>query len=103
MRIVGNGDDLKEAKKIAGDDKRFIFLGRLNSEEVKAEMKKAGALIVPSLCYENSPTVIYEANDLNLKVIAANIGGIPEIVKKNDLLFKAGDEKDLLDKLKRKS
>lgn len=103
LRIIGNGDDLKEAKKIAGDDKRFIFLGRLSGEGVEEEMRKSSALIVPSLCYENSPTVIYEANDLNLKVIAANIGGIPEIIKENDLLFKAGDEKDLLDKLKRKS
>ncbi len=103
LRIVGDGCDLEEAKRITKDDKRFIFLGRLNSEEVKKEMKKSSALIVPSLCYENSPTVIYEANDLNLKVIAANIGGIPEIIKKNDLLFKVGDEKDLLEKLKRKS
>ncbi|MBN2854395.1 glycosyltransferase [Patescibacteria group bacterium] len=100
LRIIGDGQDLKEAKKIAGDDKRFIFLGRLSSEEVKAEMKKAGALIIPSLCYENSPTVIYEANDLNLKVIASNIGGIPEIIKKDDLLFEARDEKDLLEKLR---
>jgi glycosyltransferase involved in cell wall biosynthesis len=100
LKIIGDGQDLKEAKKIAGDDERFIFLGRLSSEEVKAEMKKAGALIVPSLCYENSPTVIYEANDLNLKVIAANIGGIPEIIKKDDVLFKAGDGKDLLEKLR---
>lgn len=103
LRIIGDGYDLKEVKKIAGDDKRFSFLGRLSGDEVKKEMQKSSALIVPSLCYENSPTVIYEANDLNLKVIASNIGGIPEIVKKNDLLFKTGDEKDLLDKLKRKS
>ncbi len=103
LRIIGDGNDLKEAKKIAGDDKRFIFLGRLSGDEVKEEMRKSSTLIVPSLCYENSPTVIYEANDLDLKVIAANIGGIPEIIKENDLLFKAGDEKDLLDKLKRKS
>lgn len=101
LKIIGDGCDLKEAKNMAGNDKRFIFLGRLNSEEVKAEMKKASALIVPSLCYENSPTVIYEANELNLKVLASNIGGIPEIIKNNDILFEAGNEEDLLEKLKK--
>lgn len=94
--IVGEGEDKAKAIKLSESDKRISFLGFLKSEEIKIISSQSQALIVPSLCYENSPTVIYEANALNLKVIASNIGGIPEIIKTGDVLFKAGKEDDLL-------
>lgn len=100
LTIIGSGSDEKEARKLAQTDNRIIFLGKMTAIEVKAEMQKHDALIVPSLCYENSPTVIYEAQETKLRVIAANIGGIKEIIQKNDCLFKAGNEEDLLNKLK---
>lgn len=97
--IIGKGEAEAKAKSLTKEDSRISFLGYLSSQEIKNISKKAHALIVPSLCYENSPTVIYEANELNLKVIASNIGGIKEIIKDNDLLFKAANEKDLLEKI----
>ena len=105
LKIIGDGRDFEKAKSLAKNDTRIIFLGRMGAENVKEEMRKIAilknsALIVPSLCYENSPTVIYEANEIPLKVIASNLGGIPEIIKKDDILFNAGDEKDLLEKLR---
>ena len=53
--------------------------------------------VVPSICYENSPTVIYEASLVGVPVIASNIGGIPELVVEGEsgLLVKPGDEQDL--------
>lgn len=98
--IIGRGSDEEEAKRLARTDSRISFLGQMTAIELKAEMKKHDALVVPSLCYENSPTVIYEAQEVKLPVIAANIGGIKEIIQKNDCLFKAGNEEELLDKLK---
>lgn len=100
LNIIGSGADEIKAKNLAQTDKRIKFIGKLNSDEVKSEMRKHDALIVPSLCYENSPTVIYEAQIEKLPVIAADIGGIKEIIQKNDQLFKAADQKDLLNKLK---
>ena len=38
-------------------------------------------LLAPSLCYENSPTVIYEAASCNLNFIFANLGGASELGK----------------------
>jgi glycosyltransferase involved in cell wall biosynthesis len=93
--IIGDGEKLIEARKLVGNEKQIEFKGRLNSEAVKALMMSSDCLIIPSLCYENAPMTIYEAHATNLPVLAANIGGIPEIVNSNDKLFKPGDINDL--------
>jgi len=95
LAIRGGGDQLALAKKVAAPDKRINFLGPLSyleTEKIKAE---ADYLIVPSLCYENSPTVIYGAHASGLCVIAAAIGGIPELLKPGDYSFIPGSVEDL--------
>lgn len=99
LTLIGNGKDFEQAKKLAASDKRINFLGRVESDIIKTEMEKAGALIVPSLCYENSPNVIYEARVQGLPVIASRLGGIPEIIANQELLFTTGDANDLSKKL----
>ncbi len=99
LNIIGDGTVLKKAKEIANDTSAINFLGRLESSDVYDFMKKSDRLIVPSLCYENSPTTIYEAQKLNLPVIAARIGGIPEMMLQQDILFKPDDKEDLQDKI----
>lgn len=91
--------EIEYAKKLAADDNRIKFLGPLSFEEATEAMRTSDYLVVPSLCYENSPSVIYGAHSLGLKVIASNIGGIPEIMKGGDKLFKPGDSEDLKNKL----
>lgn len=88
LSIIGDGQKLAAAKEIALTDGRIKFLGRLSLEEVKKVMAASEALIVPSLCYENSPTIISEAHEVDLPVIASDLGGIPEIINANDRLFK---------------
>lgn len=71
-------------------------LGRKNPEEVSDLLNRSLAVIIPSRCYENSPTVIYEAAAVNTPAIAANLGGIPELIDRfGGLLF----EPDNLDSL----
>lgn len=71
-------------------------LGRKNPEEVSDLLSRSLAVIIPSRCYENSPTVIYEAAAVNTPAIAANLGGIPELIERfGGLLF----EPDNLDSL----
>ena len=62
---------------------------------------KADITIVPSLCYENSPTVIFESFSYHTPVLASNIEGIAELIKEgeNGLTFIAGNEASLLQKL----
>ena len=60
-QIAGTGGKLKKARQLAKPNKYIKFLGWKNKEEIRDLMESSDCLIVPSLCYENSPTVIYEA------------------------------------------
>lgn len=88
--VVGSGSfEIKETGNLK-------ILGRKTSDEVSQLLSDSLAAIIPSRCYENSPTVIYEAASVNTPVIAANIGGIPELIARfGGLLF----EPDNLDSL----
>jgi glycosyltransferase involved in cell wall biosynthesis len=97
LTIVGSGSELKKIKE---KYKNITFTGKLNKEELKKELSKAHCLIMPSLCYENSPGVIYEASAFNIPVIASDIGGSVELVKEyKGLLFEAGNVNDLKEKI----
>ncbi|MFA7050276.1 MAG: glycosyltransferase family 4 protein, partial [Patescibacteria group bacterium] len=100
LTIVGDGTLINKAQELAKNNKNINFLGKKNGEEVKAELLKHDCLIVPSLCYENSPTVIYEASAFNLPVIASDLGGISELIKKyKGMLFEAKNSNDLINKI----
>jgi len=99
--IAGGGVKLNQAKKLARDNKNIKFIGRIGKSEVLDMMKRADALIMPSLCYENSPAVMYEALAAGLPVIASRIGGAEELVRNAaGILFEPSNEKDLIDKIK---
>jgi len=96
--IAGAGTKEIELKSIIHDDNRFRFLGKVDSNQIKDLLEFSDYLIVPSLCYENSPTVIYEAFSQAVPAIAADIGGIGELVKENDtgFVFDAGNIDSLI-------
>jgi len=99
IAIRGGGSSLGKARAEAEDDARIKILGPLSYEETQKVMETSDCLIVPSLCYENSPTTIYGAQAAGLSVIASRIGGIPELAKEDDKLFTPGDENDLIEKI----
>jgi glycosyltransferase involved in cell wall biosynthesis len=93
LDIVGVGEDLKKAKILAKQDKRIRFYGWLDHKQLIPILSKADLMVVPSLCYENSPTVIYESLSMGLPVIASEIGGTSELIKEgiNGWTFPAGE------------
>jgi len=99
LHIIGEGAGLEKFKKLAGGDKRIKFYGFLQRQELKELYKKANLLIVPSICYDNSPTVIYESFSFGIPVIGSRIGGIPELIEEgyNGFLFEAGNVEELED------
>jgi len=101
LLIVGTGSALDEAKKLSNNNPNIKFLGYIPNQELNKIFAQANATIVSSLCYENSPTVIFESLSYGVPVLAARIGGI-EFIKDNynGLTFEAGDEQDLLRILK---
>ena len=101
LSIVGDGTLLTELKKQYQTEKSISFKGRLQPEAVARLMASSYCLIVPSLCYENLPMTILEAKRVGLKVIASNLGGIPEAVSPTDVLVKPGNEEALMKELLR--
>ncbi|HTX87004.1 MAG TPA: glycosyltransferase family 4 protein [Candidatus Nanoarchaeia archaeon] len=98
--VVGGGAKLEEIKRLAEGKAAIKILGRKNENEVRELMLAADCLIVPSLCYENSPTVIYEAIASRLPVIGAKIGGITELLEAaGGILFEPGNADDLAKKI----
>lgn len=94
--ITGEGPQFKKAYKISHPN-QIIFTGKKTKEQVRETMEKSHCLVIPSFCYENSPTVIYEAINANLPMIASELGGIPELSKKGAVkLFPPGDKEELI-------
>ena len=93
LHIVGDGSlgksDLKRGN--------VQLHGRLIKEQLEKVFAQASYLIVPSLCYENSPTVISIAYAYGLPVIVADVGGAGELVEpeRTGWLFQAKDKSSL--------
>ncbi len=101
LRVVGKGDEYERLKGSVQEKDNIKFYGFLEKKELNKVYKKSDVLIVPSVWYDNSPLVIYDAMGWSLPVIASNIGGIPELVEDgvNGYLFQAGWTSDLTEKM----
>jgi glycosyltransferase involved in cell wall biosynthesis len=80
---------------------RAEFRGALAREALFDAMRGAIALVFPSRWYEVAPLVILEAFACGVPVIAADRGGLSELVRDghNGLLFRAGDACHLAERL----
>jgi glycosyltransferase involved in cell wall biosynthesis len=102
LHIAGDGSKMEALKNMVGEDSRFIIHGKLPQEKIDEIFNQVDLTIVPSLCYENSPTVIYESLSFGVPVLAAKIGGVAELVHdgQNGFTFEAGNVEDLARALK---
>jgi len=98
LSIYGSGSLADQLNTIAQKDKRIHCSGFIQHDNITRGLYEYDMLIIPSLCYENRPETIIDALRSSIPVIASNIGGIPEIVKKGKtgFLFEPGNEKALL-------
>jgi glycosyltransferase involved in cell wall biosynthesis len=101
LNLIGKGYDEEEFKELASGDDRIIFHGFVDNEKIKEYYAASNVIIIPSICYDNSPLVIYESFTTGTPVIGSNIGGIPELIEdgRNGYLFEAGSVSQLKDKL----
>jgi glycosyltransferase involved in cell wall biosynthesis len=96
LKIVGEGplkEEIISYVKSRNGNRNIDFLGHKSHKDVIDIMKKSRFLVLPSECYENFPYSVLESFACAKPVIAARIGGIPEIVKNWDtgLLFEPGN------------
>lgn len=73
------------------------WLGVIDDDEKVRAFRKAEALVFSSRSYEGFPMVFLEAMQQQLPVIAPDLAGYPEIIRKgvNGWLFRPGDGGDL--------
>ena len=101
LHIVGSGSELEAIRKQAADDNRIEVHGRVTREQLPGLFSTMSVSVVPSLCYENSPTVIFESLAFGVPVIASDIEGVAELIVEgeNGRTFEAGNAKALSDAL----
>lgn len=98
LTIAGGGSLMGEVVKRAKDMPGIKILGAVPHEATGSLLASHGAVIVPSLVYENSPSVISESLCFGVPVLASRIGGIPEMVDNgvNGWLFEPGNKESLI-------
>lgn len=80
--------------------KNAAELGFLKGEALAEVIRGARFTVVPSECLENAPFCVMESQLLGTPVLAANIGGIPELVRDGGTgeLFESGNWEALAQK-----
>ncbi len=81
VKIAGSGPsevDLQQLQSCLRSDVEFV--GYRSGEDLHELVRRARAIVLPSEWYENAPMSLLESMALGKPVIAANIGGIPELV-----------------------
>jgi glycosyltransferase involved in cell wall biosynthesis len=98
LKVAGTGPQDTLLAGIEG----LEALGGLNIDQVRQEMNRAKALVLPSIWYENFPRTLVEAFGCGLPVIASRIGALAELVTDGvtGLLFEPGNAGDLAEKMR---
>jgi glycogen(starch) synthase len=97
--LVGDGPERSKLERDAerlGVDDRLHFVGFFAHERLPAVLAHADLLVLPSL-YEELGTVLLEAMQAALPIVASRTGGIPDLIEDgvNGMLVPAGDPEAL--------
>jgi glycosyltransferase involved in cell wall biosynthesis len=83
LLVVGDGP---EAGRLRGRaPARVEFVGSVPSSEVPRIIRRARALLVPSMWYEGEPRAVLEAFAAGVPVVVSQIGGLPALVEEGRL------------------
>ena len=104
FKIIGTGPlEADLIRVIAQDNLQNVkMLGYLKGEQLFTQIAASCAVVLPSECYENNPISVLETFALEMPVIGARIGGIPELDKDGEtgFTFIPGDAVDLGEKIR---
>jgi len=93
----------RQLLKMGEADPDITFAGPYPNTEVGRVLNELDVIVVPSIWYENRPTVIIEAMATRTPAVVARLGGMAELVKHNHngLLFDSGNVTSLAAQLQR--
>ncbi|MBU3638551.1 glycosyltransferase family 4 protein [Polynucleobacter sp. AP-RePozz3-80-G7] len=97
-KFIGDGDSKIKIQEILPAAQ---ITGWISGEQVIEHLNSARVLVFPSLLYEGSPLTILEAASLGIPAIVADNCAARDMVVDGEtgLLFRGGDESDLIAKL----
>jgi glycosyltransferase involved in cell wall biosynthesis len=101
VRVAGEGP-LTPLVHAAGQNGDLDVLGHLDKAAVFDQLRRAVAMVLPSVWFEGLPVSVLEAYATGTPVIASRIGSLAEVVKDGVTGFLAtpGDDRDLADRLR---
>jgi glycosyltransferase involved in cell wall biosynthesis len=98
VKIVGRGPEEVALQRLVREHHgtNIEFLGFRTPKELTEIRRRAEAVVLPSIWYENASLSLLEALGDGLPCLTTRIGGNPELVEDevNGLLVKPGDEAD---------
>lgn len=103
LLIIGDGPSKKSLKKLAKNlriEKNVIFTGFIEHQFlISSGLLNIGDVFATASTMENQPMAVLEAMLFGLPVVGVKQAGLIELVSNNGFLVKAGDEKDLAEKI----
>ena len=104
LTIVGDGPVRKDLENLAAMlhiRDRVVFTGSREGPEVTRILSESDLAVLPSLWFENGPMFALEALASGTPLIAARIGGLPELIRdgREGYLFERGQARDLADRI----
>ena len=103
LKIVGNGPEHDSLVNYATEKSihNVSFLGPKWDKDLEPVIKDCEFVVVPSEWHEPSPYVVLQSFSYGKPVVAADRGGLNDLIDdyKNGLFFKAGDSKNLTEKI----
>jgi glycosyltransferase involved in cell wall biosynthesis len=106
LDVAGAGPQREELEALAARlDADVRFLGHLDAGRLESVLAAARAVVLPSEWYENAPLSVLEAYAHGKPVIVADIGGVPELVRRGEtgFTFVSGSVEGLATVLRRTS
>ncbi len=101
VRIIGTdpGCRIEELQALAdqrGLSARVVFTGKLDSAEVKRELRRAAIFTLPSYA-EGLPNALLEAMACGLPAVVGSVGAVPEVIEHgvSGFLVRPGDVEQL--------
>ncbi len=103
LHVIGDGSLRHKVKARMESMDGTKFEGPIYGAGLNKHYAEAAYLVVPSKVIENAPMVILGAFSRGVPVIAADVGGIPELVRdgENGFIFESGHADSLLEALSR--
>jgi glycosyltransferase involved in cell wall biosynthesis len=83
LTIIGAGEMSERMKSLvaAHNATNITIVGPIYAPEMYEYVRKAKALIIPSIWYENNPIIILQAMALGKPVLGSDRGGVPELIE----------------------